>query len=346
MVLKKNEPAGYFFSLDFIKAVTIIAVIFFHATIPTFSQNVDNIIWYPTMIIRLLTSFTVPIFLMVSGFLMSTSVVKYRSFYQFYRKKIIRFFPWLLFFLLIFTLHENNSWSVFFSFFNVNDVWAGPFYHFYYIKVLLLFVLITPFLANFVDKSMQFSFVVLMSCFIVSQKVFFSSVVTPAFFSYVGYLLYFLLGMMARKYMPKKKPNFLLLGLCLLFLLVMNYSILVFEKEMLGLTKMGITYGLSYFSPLQILFNTLVFYFLFHCSFFISQESYLRIGVMFLASETYFIYLIHPLIQDLTENAIALFTTHIVFPGDFFLGFLVLVFSIISVLLKNMLFKYYFKTSE
>lgn len=289
------------FSFDTLRTLAILLVIVLHVSAPYVVEGMgtkrfDTDFWIGN-IIDSFSRVCVPLFIMISGrFLILNS----DSYKVFYRKRIIRIIPslifWCTFYLLyssILELRAGKSISLYYYF---DLLFTGrPFYHLWFIFMLIGLYMITPLFNNIIKKlkektlySLSF-FLVIFGFFLDIYDIIYQN--KPFFlFWFVNYIGYFLFGYMLgvnSRYIS----NFLLIGIYIIASLFNSFLVYYSANEY------SFLYFHSFLSPIVII-SSLVIYLLF-CQLTIpenilSKASHLVFGV----------YLIHAVILDVFERIV------------------------------------------
>jgi surface polysaccharide O-acyltransferase-like enzyme len=142
-------------NIDLLRVLGSMAVVWGHvsATVVLAHPDIHSFQWWAANIIDAFTRWSVPIFLLISGSLLLRSPSS-SSFAEFYKKRAIRLLPPIVFwtavyFVLRWFTEDNFGWK------NVmGGIIAGtPYYHLWYIYMLIGLYLATPFLHLLVSKS-------------------------------------------------------------------------------------------------------------------------------------------------------------------------------------------------
>jgi surface polysaccharide O-acyltransferase-like enzyme len=193
-------------SVDVIRTVAIIAVIFLHATadLTVIQMNQFEIIrWVTNDVYQSIGRICVPLFVMLSGALL-LQPKKHDTLVSFFKKRWARIgLPWIFwgaaYFVWDFLVeHQPLTSNVI-----VQGILTGPYYHFWYLYMLLGLYLLTPVLRKLLSKVSRttikyyivlwlFGATVLPFASVLTTNSLFSNVLTnPA---WVGYLLFGLAG--------------------------------------------------------------------------------------------------------------------------------------------------------
>lgn len=148
-----NQNKHYW--IDNLRAVSCIAVIFLHVSGPWLYKfsNYESMDWLFVNLLHSFTRFCVPVFLMISGFLLiNNSNTDYKVFYKVHLMKILKpFVFWTFFYILIYIsydIYQNGD----FLFIDIakkilNSLVFGAAYHLWYMYIIILFYLLIPFIS-------------------------------------------------------------------------------------------------------------------------------------------------------------------------------------------------------
>ncbi len=142
--MQKNKP--YDTAIDYLRMISILAVVMIHTTTKTIQLANNNLDSVPvTLFLNQASRFAVPLFFMISGFVLEMNYPFHTSYLGFLKKRLskilIPYIVWsAIYFFLIF--HKN---SVFSFFINALPT-GGSSYQLYFIPSLFIFYLLFPYL--------------------------------------------------------------------------------------------------------------------------------------------------------------------------------------------------------
>lgn len=205
-----------YFYLDLLRIFAILCVIILHIVVP-YIGNTDLFgtrIWHIANIFNTISRTGVPIFFMVSGFLLLNSS-KTADFISFYKRRLTKlavpFLSWNVIYYIAYGLLENREIS--FSEFFKQMLIEGTSYHFWFVYTLIVIYLFMPFLKRILDGLEQkWCWLLLIISGIKTTIVPFINIVTPLeiyMFDNIllGYVSYVLLGYILGKFEYTKKQK-------------------------------------------------------------------------------------------------------------------------------------------
>lgn len=137
-----KEQRTYIQAIDLLRIVSILAVIFIHTTTRTLeitSLNLQRVPW--ALFFNQISRFAVPLFFMLSGFVLELNYTFHTSYLVFLKKRIIRIFiPYIFWsFIYYFFVYKQHAVSFLFA---LTD--GSSSYQLYFIPTLLIFYIIFP----------------------------------------------------------------------------------------------------------------------------------------------------------------------------------------------------------
>lgn len=133
--------------IDVLRIISILAVIFIHTTTKTLQVSMHDLEIIPwTLFLNQIFRFAVPLFFMISGFVLELNFHLHESYLTYLKKRINRIFiPYvfwsLIYYFFVYTKHAENFFQALLS--------GDASYQLYFIPALLIFYLIFPFIHNF-----------------------------------------------------------------------------------------------------------------------------------------------------------------------------------------------------
>lgn len=134
----------YIQSIDFLRFLAILAVILIHTTTRTLEWAGYDLARFPvTLFLNQLARFAVPLFFIISGFLLELNAPEKFNFMLYYKKRVSRIFlPYLfwsaIYYLFIYNQNHDNFIRVILT--------GNASYQLYFIPTLCIFYLLFPFL--------------------------------------------------------------------------------------------------------------------------------------------------------------------------------------------------------
>ena len=287
-------------SIDLLRIVATIGVISIHSDQITERLNYfGGISWWFSNIIHSFSSVSVPIFFMISGYLLiNPKEIKNNS-----AKTIKRVLLPLILWTIVY-LPWKYKWHGEIP--KVVTLLFGSYHHLYFLSILAVLYLLKPKIEKFIQKNNDRLGKYIIYAFIISSMI-------SAFYYFVlnnnptnnalivspTYISFFMLGHWIKSRNIKNK-----LYLILCFYLPTCISIasyLSYKSEIVGnsifILESGANYSWEAFNPLVILSS--FFIFISFLSFFKKKSGWFIINLSLL---TYGIYLIHPMIIDLVDH--------------------------------------------
>ncbi|WP_010522386.1 acyltransferase [Aquimarina agarivorans] len=191
------------FSIEVLRGLSAIAVIFIHITASTVSESVKlnnyNFIFDQALLINSFIRFCVPIFVMISGMLLLQKRDDYHTIIQY---RLPRILVPLLFWSLIYTIIKlvvkfslKGEWEIVDA--SIDLFKAYPFYHLWYLFMVVGLYFLTPLLKYIIDlygnkNAFKISIIFLLIGFCnqlfnhLNENTLFFGVL---FFDYIGYYL-------------------------------------------------------------------------------------------------------------------------------------------------------------
>lgn len=200
------------FSADFIKAIAIFGVVVIHSTVEPYSLIPfnDTIAWITVDMYSSLARFAVPLFVMVSGVLLLDPSKAEEPVWAFFKKRFWRIIPAFVFWTTVYFIWRFYVNKEMLTGQNIiQDIFTGPYYHFWFIYMLVGIYLFTPVLRVFIKYAKRstvyyFALVaVITSAIIPLLKLCTNVDLNWALFLPTGWLGYYLLGYLLKDFRPK-----------------------------------------------------------------------------------------------------------------------------------------------
>ena len=218
VVLEKKKRYLY---VDFIRVFAIVMVMLLHCICDYYNDiaNSSNLLWKVLSYVNELARTGVPLFFMISGFLLLNDDIKSTS--LFYKKRFLKvLIPFLVYDIFYYGLYSyiNKNPMTIGGFFKELLV-SGSAYHLWFIYSILILYLFIPFIKKIVDASSQkmlWLFLVLVT-FQTTLRPFINTIFKDSVYIYfaddgfVGYLGYMILGYILGKYDYKKLTNLIII---------------------------------------------------------------------------------------------------------------------------------------
>ncbi|MCR4324410.1 MAG: acyltransferase family protein [Candidatus Curtissbacteria bacterium] len=314
----KEGSEKFIVSVGFIRTIAIVGVISLHVTdaLVNPTNYFGGVSWWLGNFINSLSRSAVPLFIMLSGFLILDPTKNY-SFPKMVNKSFFRIAIPLVFWSIFYFLWRQRWWGELISpEYIIQSVFKGSLFHLYFLLIIIGLYLIAPLLrknlnkAPLIDKkrflilSFLFGFLITAASYTFPA----TGILINAFTLFSLYIGYFLAGDYLRNTrLSIRKAIFsisLILCLWLLtsFLNFWNRELLLQDIRFFWSEANGQYFG-DYLSPNVILMSLLIFQLLINIDKFLAPLKEKAFFIIKHFSATAFgIYLIHPLIIDLLDH--------------------------------------------
>lgn len=299
----RNLMKQYFYSIDALRVIAITAVLLIHSSIKplSFEQFPIDRMWL-ALFLNQIAGFAVPMFFIISGFVLELTYKEKLSFTKFFMKRTKRvLIPYIFWSALYFSLFSHKGVQVLFSkgFFD-SILYGGASYQLYFIPTLLLFYLAFPFLHSIIKLiSNKWIFITLVALqfFFLYQDFYVHTydIRLPLRIALLSFLP-FLLGMVVshnKNYLFKLGQRFSGFASLALFILIPSAYVYLFVSLK---NTHNLTYLYSQFNPINYMYTFLLTVVLFQ--FF--EKVIKKKGIFsYLSSLSFFVFFIHVWIQTL-----------------------------------------------
>lgn len=307
-----SKKTTYLFSVDALRIIAILAVLLIHITTKTLQTLDHNVLIAPfSLLLNQVARFAVPLFFLISGFVLELNNRKVLSYVIFFKKRASRIVaPFLFWSTIYFFIGWGFDLKKLYTLSFLQDILYGTAsYHLYFIPTLILFYLTFPILHSLI-KILKNPFV--LGCIVVLQ--------TALQFKdyYYGQLnihqdlriailsiSMFILGMIASCH---KEGIFVFVKKYLIFFVLSLFfllAIIFFHVRNLTLVKHTAGYIYNQYGPLNYLYTVLfalVFFYMFE------RTQFLRKIFIALSKLSFFVFFIHVFILNfLWDNAVIFF---------------------------------------
>ena len=147
-IIKSQNNTGWINELDFLRAFAVLAVIIIHTAAKFKEINSLNSLVYVNVFIDVFSHFAVPVFILISGIVLSYNYFENVNYKSYYIKRFLSIIPQYLFFSLFYLVfsvvmgHRNPSFSK-----AIDLIITGESsYHLWFFILLIQFYLIYPLL--------------------------------------------------------------------------------------------------------------------------------------------------------------------------------------------------------
>lgn len=307
-----SKKITYLFSIDALRVIAILAVIAIHITTKTLATLDLNIDSSPfSFFINQAARFAVPLFFLISGFVLELNSKSGLSYVNFFKKRaskiVIPFIFWSITYFLL--APEYGIYKLFSFYFLTVLIQGMAAYHLYFIPTLILFYLAFPFLHSlmrFLKNPFILALILLIQTYFLTVD-YYVKTIKIQYDLRIALLSFsmFIIGMVASHhkdiiYNFCKKYFYFLLVLLLLLL-----PIVYFHSRNLILSTHNSKYMYSQYHPLNY-FYTLVL--TVACYVILEKTQFARKIFVSLSKLSFFVFFVHVLIQYiLWDNVVAFF---------------------------------------
>lgn len=211
--------------LDYIRAVAIVFIVLLHVSDKNGTADIHSAAWFFTSSIQSLVRVGLPLFFILSGYLLLRKYDNIHDALFFYKKRVIRILPlFLLWSLIYYCVKHHDGFSIV-SF--IEAVLSGPTWgHLWFVYTLLGIYLTTPILGTVLSQlSNKTAAVLILGTLVFNNIAFFADQlgVDAEFFGYMPkiWMGYFMMGYLARLFEETDnghRMKYLYLSLPLLYL--------------------------------------------------------------------------------------------------------------------------------
>ena len=140
--MSEQKTRTYYPAIDLLRIIAILAVILIHTSSKTLAvsgHDLDRLPW--TLYLNQASRFAVPLFFMISGFVLALSYLFYASYFSYLKKRVNRILiPYIFWSAVYYVFVYNNNTKNFFEVL----IKGEASYQLYFIPALLLFYLLFP----------------------------------------------------------------------------------------------------------------------------------------------------------------------------------------------------------
>ncbi|MCX6726383.1 MAG: acyltransferase family protein [Candidatus Shapirobacteria bacterium] len=294
-------------TIDFIRLISILAVIMIHTSTKTLAASGNNLAGFPiSLVLNQLSRFAVPLFFLISGFVLELNYSFQPNYFSYLKKRfnriLIPYLFWsLIYYFIVYTYHSENIFKV------LVDGTAS--YQLYFIPSLIIFYLIFPLFHRLKYSKLILIFLGIIQIIILSLDYYFHLINLPypisvALFNYFA----FILGVVYSRNPPKLKY---------FVLTILAAAYVVYE----GYNRFYQTGNyLSFYSQWRpsVLIYTVSLFLVFY------NQKINHPLIQILSKLSFFVFFIHIIILEFTWSFVSRFY--------FFSGFDLLFFSLVTVI--------------
>lgn len=284
-------------NFDFLRVMAALAVVCIHvsANVVLTTPDIHSMAWWSGNIAAAFCRWCVPVFVMISGALLLSSPKDYTPI-EFYKRRASRLLPAIVFWSFVYMVFRKYTENEFNLSVAVNSVIKGtPYYHLWYIYMVVGLYLVTPFIRQMIAAINADSLrILIVICFVIATTASLSGdkslTFLPSFLPFIGY---FLVGYYLCNYYSNLS-GFLLTSVFLVCVVMVsvgtNALFPLFGKKAWSVMH-------DYLNPLVMIMSLCVFIFFTKKSMTISGDLIQRVAPITLG-----IYLVHPLWLSLLDK--------------------------------------------
>lgn len=306
-----SKKTTYLFSIDALRVIAILAVLLIHSTTKTLQTLDHNVLIAPlSLFLNQASRFAVPLFFLISGFVLELNNREGLSYITFFKKRASRIVvPFLFWSTIYFLIGNGFDFGNLFSLRFLKDIFYGTAsYHLYFIPTLILFYLSFPFLHSII-KIIKNPFV--LCCIVILQTAlqfkdyYFSQLPIQEDLRIATLSIsMFILGMVASHH---KENIFAFIKKYFIFSVLSLFSlsvIIFFHVKNLTLIKHTSGYIYNQYGPLNYLYTALIASVLFYT---LEKTQFLRKIFITFSKLSFFVFFIHVLILETIWNNLVTF---------------------------------------
>lgn len=293
-----NKENYYNPVIDILRIISIFAVVFIHTTTRTLEASLFDLSHYPfSIFLNQIFRFAVPLFFMISGFVLELNFHLHESYLAYLKKRISRILiPYIfwssIYFFVIYTRHSENFFQALLG--------GDASYQLYFIPALLLFYIIFPIIHkyySFFSNKFVFIFLGTVQILLLYINYYLHPLSTfyPVSIALLNYFIFFL-GVVCSKHIKEitqvfKKWRYIFYAITLILAL---YVFL--EGESLYFKTHNYLYFYSQWRPSVFIYTVFLSAFLYY----IFSKNFLPIALIKTLSRlSFFVFFIHIIILEL-----------------------------------------------
>lgn len=304
-----SKKKTYLYSIDALRVIAILAVIVIHVSTKSMASTGLDITIQPfSLFLNQAARFAVPLFFLISGFVLELNNKKGLSFIEFFKKRASRIVIPFIFWSVVYALYANNfnATSLFNKKFLDTLIFGTASYHLYFIPTLILFYIAFPFLhllLPLLRKPVTLLLLYFIQGVLLYQDYYVKTLDTQ-FEVRIALLSFsmFVTGMVASHYKEAIYEFVKKYLLILVFSLVVLLALIFTHVYAITLKNNSSRFIYNQYSPLNYAFTGVVASLLY---FSLEKTQFLRKYFITLSKLSFFVFFIHVLIQYLVwDNAI------------------------------------------
>jgi len=289
--------------VDALRIISILAVIFIHTTTRTLQISMSDLQAIPwTLFLNQIFRFAVPLFFMISGFVLELNFHSNESYLTYLKKRINRIFiPYILwsgiYYFFVYTRHTENFFQALLG--------GDASYQLYFIPAILIFYLIFPFAHNFY-KFLGSKWITILFGLIELSLLYYDYYVQPLrIFSPVKTALFNYFVFYAGIVFANNKERFISFirrwNLIFLFGASISAFYVFYEGQSIYFKTHNYFYFYSQWRPSVLIYTFLLAGFLYY----IFDRNIIRVSIIKTLSRlSFFVFFIHVLILEVLWNSI------------------------------------------
>lgn len=298
-----SKKSTYLFSVDALRVLAILAVILIHITTKTLATlHLDIAIAPSSLFINQVSRFAVPLFFLISGFVLELNNKSGISYLTFFKKRASRIITPYIFWTSIYFIVSNHLHpETLLNYKFLKAIFLGnASYHLYFIPTLILFYLAFPFFHG-VIKFLKNPFVLICICGVEAIFLYQDYYVKQLDFSYdiriaLLSVSMFITGMVASHYKEKIYEFVKKYSLFFAFATIALPLIIFLHVQAITIKNHTSRFIYNQYGPLNYLYTLTLSSLLY---FLLERTQFLRNFFINLSKLSFFVFFIHVLIQTL-----------------------------------------------
>jgi surface polysaccharide O-acyltransferase-like enzyme len=293
---KKYNPA-----VDILRIISILAVILIHTSTKSLAASAHNLQQFPiALFLNQASRFTVPLFFMISGFVLELNFHIHENYFSYLKRRINRLFiPYIfwsaIYYFFVYTNHSENFFQALLN--------GDASYQLYFIPAILFLYAIFPIIHKFypfLSNKFVFSFLSILQIIILFINYYLLPlpVFYPLAIVFLNYFIFFF-GIFASRHIDEimsifKKWRYLVFAYAIFFAFY-----IFFEGKNLYLKTHNYLYFYTSWRPSVLLYTIS----LSACLYYVCNKNLIPIRIVKACSRlSFFVFFIHVIILEITWN--------------------------------------------